>query len=657
MSLRRLASVVSLLLAGAIPAALAQAPGHPLDALTGTEYWSVFDVLKASGKLSATSRYASVNLAEPPKSDLLAWQAGQPFGRRALAVVRQEKDAFEALVDLRERRLVSWTKLEGVQPNVTAEEMKTIADAIKEQPDWQAAMKRRGLADFETVDCFAAVLGNFDTAPERGRRLVRVSCWDRHGAWGSQGRPIEGVVGLVDYDTRKLVQVVDTGEVPLPRDAGDYDENVVGRVREVPSPIGVSQPGGPAYRLDGWQVSWQNWRFHFRIDPRMGTVVSMVRYDDAGRQRSVLFQGALTEIFVPYTDPSEGWYFVNFLDVGEHYDGLATPLERGTDCPEHARFFDSVLSDDRGMPKRRPRAACLFEREPGDPAWRHLNGADQIESRTRRDLVLRMIATIGNYDYLVDWVFQQDGTIKVAAGATGQVNVKAVAAKTPAAASSEAGGKPRSDAFGRFISENLVAVNHDHFLSFRLDLDVDGPKNSFVIDRLKPQRLADGSPRRSTWTVQSDVVKTEQAGRLHMHMDKPTLWRVVNPAASGPLGYPTSFELKPGHSAISLFSPDDNPQLRGGFSQYCLWVTAYSDKERYAAGPYPTGARVAGGLPVWAAADRPVENTDIVVWYTMGMHHVPRAEDWPVMPTAWHEFELRPFDFFPRNPALDLPPR
>jgi Cu2+-containing amine oxidase len=25
------------------------------------------------------------------------------------------------------------------------------------------------------------------------------------------------------------------------------------------------------------------------------------------------------------------------------------------------------------------------------------------------------------------------------------------------------------------------------------------------------------------------------------------------------------------------------------------------------------------------------------------------------MPTAWHEFEIQPFDFFARNPALDLP--
>jgi primary-amine oxidase len=129
----------------------------------------------------------------------------------------------------------------------------------------------------------------------------------------------------------------------------------------------------------------------------------------------------------------------------------------------------------------------------------------------------------------------------------------------------------------------------------------------------------------------------------------------VNPGAKGPLGYPNSIQIKPGHSDESLLDQDDYPQKRAGFTNYALWITPYKADELYAAGDYPTQSRGSDGLPAWTRANRPIDNTDIVAWYSFGMHHVVRAEDWPVMPTVWHEFELRPFDFFARNPALDVP--
>jgi primary-amine oxidase len=95
--------------------------------------------------------------------------------------------------------------------------------------------------------------------------------------------------------------------------------------------------------------------------------------------------------------------------------------------------------------------------------------------------------------------------------------------------------------------------------------------------------------------------------------------------------------------------------MRAGFTDHQIWVTPYRDNERYAAGDYPTQSKPGEGLPAWTKADRPIENIDVVLWYTMGFHHVPHAEDWPVMTTIWHGFELRPVNFFARNPALDLP--
>ena len=106
---------------------------------------------------------------------------------------------------------------------------------------------------------------------------------------------------------------------------------------------------------------------------------------------------------------------------------------------------------------------------------------------------------------------------------------------------------------------------------------------------------------------------------------------------------------------MTLLTPDDYARRRAAFIDHHLWVTPYRYEERYAAGDYPTLSTAGQGLPAWTGANRRIEQTDVVLWHTIGMHHQVRAEDWPVMPVVLHSFELRPFDFFDRNPALDLP--
>ena len=207
-------------------------------------------------------------------------------------------------------------------------------------------------------------------------------------------------------------------------------------------------------------------------------------------------------------------------------------------------------------------------------------------------------------------------------------------------------------AYGRLVAEHTVAVNHDHFFSFRLDLDVDGQQNSFLIDRLKTQSVE--GPRKSVWVVDPTIAATEDQAKLRIDMEQPALWRIVNPNEKGPVGYPVSYQLQPKTNTVPLLSPHDFPQQRAGFTDFHLWVTPYQPRERYAAGLYPNQSKGGDGLPRWTSANRAIQNTDIVLWYTLGFHHVVRAEDWPVLPTTSHGFELRPFDFFPRNPTLDL---
>lgn len=152
-----------------------------------------------------------------------------------------------------------------------------------------------------------------------------------------------------------------------------------------------------------------------------------------------------------------------------------------------------------------------------------------------------------------------------------------------------------------------------------------------------------------------ECARREGDAKLTIDLRRPALWRVVSTARTNHVGYPTSYQLMPGKNTTTLLSEDDYLRRRAGFIDHHLWVTPYDPAELYAAGDYPTLSEPGHGLPAWTDASRAIENTDIVLWHTVGMHHMVRAEDWPVMPVLWHSFELRPFDFFNRNPAMDLP--
>jgi primary-amine oxidase len=638
------------------PAAASTAPGeaprHPLDPLSAAEIRATTEALAAARHTDSESRFPWITLVEPAKADVLAWSAGKPFARRALAVVKQGPRTFEGVVDVDAKKVVSWKEIEGVQPSILLEEFLAVTDIVKAAPAWQQAMRRRGYQSFDGIVCMPLSAGYYGVAEEDGRRLLRVPCFDGKGVKNYWGRPIEGVLALVDLNAKKVLKVIDGPVVPVPTAPADYDAESVGKLREAAAPIAAEMPRGTGYAITGQEVSWQSWHFHLRVDPRAGLVVSLVRYDDGGRLRSVLYEGHAAELFVPYMDPDVGWYFRTYMDMGEYGVGkLATSLVPGGDCPRYATFFGDVLADDRGAPVERPRIACLFERDAGDVAWRHYELLrDHTESRPARELVLRLVAAIGNYDYVFDWVFRQDGTIKIAVGATGIDEVKAVAARNAAEQ-----GKEPADATGRFIAEHTVAVNHDHFFCYRLDLDVDGVDNSFFADRIETVKGKAKSLRKSWWVVRPQLLEHESEAKLHISMEKPALWRTVNPKLRGPGGYPVGFELRPGHSAMSLLDAADFPARRAGFARYSLWVTSYAADERWAAGDYPNQAKGGAGLPQWTSHDRRIDDRDIVLWYTLGFHHVVRPEDWPVLPTSWHEFELRPVNFFPRSPALDLP--
>ncbi len=640
----------------------AQQVRHPLDPLTWEEHWVVLEVLRDAGRFNDSTRVALLTLEEPAKERVWAWAPGQVLPRQVRVVVKQQANAYEALVDIGAARIVGMTELRDAQPNWLDEEFAAVVDEVKKHPDFIAAMRTRGYTDLTFVDCGGGPPGYFGLREEEGRRVSYITCWDARRVRNVWPRNIEGVAAVVDVNAKEVLRIVDEGVVPVPSTSAEYHEASLGRLPEHAKPLAISQPLGPGFELNGHQVQWGAWSFHVRPDQRVGPVISTVRYRDGERDRPVLYSGSLSEIFVPYMDPSFAWYARNFLDAGEYVaGGLIKPLEPEVDCPSNAVYMPQLVVRDNGRPRIVERTICLFERVAGDMIWRHRD--EQVEGRAKRDLVVRAAAVLGNYDYVFDWVFQQDGAIRVTVGSTGINEVRMVRARNAllAANDGENGNGTHSataaDAYGRFVADHVVAVNHDHYFNFRLDLDVDGPTNTFVHDRLETVQLPADHPRRSVWVVNGATASRERDAMLDVDMHRPALWRVVNPAATNHVGYRTSYQLVPGMSVMTLLTADDYPRRRAGFIDHHLWVTPYRADELYAAGMYPTLSRPGEGLPKWTATNRAIENTDIVLWHTIGMHHVARAEDWPVMPVVWNTFELRPFDFFDGNPALRAPKR
>lgn len=627
---------------------------HPLDALEAPEIIAAAAILRSAGHVDDKTLIASLTLQPLLKADVLAWKAGDAIARRARAVLRRDAATFEAVVDLDLGKVLSHRQLPGAQPLVTFPEMLSAIELTTADSRVRAALQKRGITDFAQLFCAPRTAGNFGAEPEKTRRIVKVDCFDIRGVKSDVfANPIEGLITTVDLDSREVLDVSDAGMVPVPGGDSELDPASTG-VRPGVKPILQTAPEGGNITVAGSMVHWQNWSFHLRWEQHEGVVISLVSYRDGDRPRSVLYEGHLSEIFVPYQDPTAGWYYRNYMDAGDYGFGtMASPLVPGADCPANAIYQSPVMANAAGGADLLDRRICIFELAAGEPVWRHYDFITQaIESRPALELVVRYIATVGNYDYVLDWVFDQKGNITYRAGATGIDAVKGVKAQRL--------GDPTAvgdTAYGPLIAPGRAGINHDHFLSLRLDLDIDGTSNMFARNLLVPQRLPPEPHRRtSLWTTREDAPATDSEAKYRLSYERPAMWHVMNMTHKNATGYPSSYMIHPHGNALMLMDPADPAFARAQFAGYHLWVTPYAADERYAAGEFPNQSEPGQGLPAWTSHARNIRNQDIVLWYTMGFHHVPSSEDWPVYNLAWHAVTLKPYNFFDRNPALDSPP-
>jgi primary-amine oxidase len=628
------------------PSAATERVDHPLDPLTPAEIRAAAAIARRELVLPGTARFVAIRLLEPPKASVRGYEAGTPVERRAWIAVMDPEGAtlHDGVVHLGTGAVERWVERPGLQGPLLLDEYDRAADVIRNDPRWLAALHRRGIADPGQVRIDAWMIGNFGDPEEQGRRLCASLAYlvERPGDL-PYARPIEGLIAYVDLASMTVIRVVEADPVPVPADPGRYDAESTS-LREGPRPIEITQPDGPSFVCDGHEIRWQNWRFRWSFNAREGLVLHQIEWDDHGTVRPIVYRAALSEMVVPYGDPDPAHFWQGAFDLGDFGIGRGVnSLQLGCDCLGVIQYFDVVSHDDFGEPLVVEQGICLHE-EDFSILWKHWDFVeDHTEVRRQRRLVISVIGTNLNYDYGYYWYFYLDGSIEFEVKLTGIMQTKAVV---------DGSAGPHA----RLVAPGLAAIHHQHLFNARLDMEVDGPRNS--VHELDVVAAEDGpdNPYRAAIVTRTTPLRREADARRRADAAVGRTWVVTSADRRNAFGEPTAFQLVPQAGPTLLAAPDSSLGRRAEFARHHLWVTPFADDERHAGGEYPNQHPGGSGLPEWTAGNRSIEETDVVLWHTFGTSHVARPEDWPVMPVERTGFRLRPWGFFDRNPALDVPP-
>jgi primary-amine oxidase len=627
---------------------------HPLAPLNGEEIIAAREVVYASGLAAVPDellRFAYTGLCDPPKEMVRAVDAGEEVvvDRRLRLVLLQgpEADVVESIVSVTRREVDRWEVVRDVRPPLQMEESILVLAALHENPEWNAALDRRGVVDRSLVQIDPWPAGTFGLGHEEGRRITRCLAYLRESKDDNgYARPLEGLLAFVDMGRGEVLEVLDLGDVPLPPKHGSYYPEHNGPLRTDLKPLEIVQPEGPSFEVDGNLVRWQKWSLRIGMDPLEGLVLWRVGYEDGGRIRRIVYRASISEMVVPYGHPGPMHSWKSAFDAGEWGLGrMANSLTLGCDCLGEIRYFDDVFADERGKPRTRPNAICMHEEDYGI-LWKHVDMVSgRTEVRRSRRLVVSSVATVGNYEYGFYWYFYLDGTMQLEVKLTGIMSTMAVA-------DGDAGEH------ASMIAPGLAAPYHQHLFNVRLDMEVDGPDNAvYEVDAVRTG--APGSaenPWGNAFGTTARLLDRELAARREVDPARSRTWRVANRSCRNGVGEPTAYKLLPASTPTLLADPSSSVGRRATFASHNLWVTPFDAEERRAAGDYPNQHGGGAGLPTWTAEDRALVDTDIVLWHSFGVTHIPRPEDWPVMPVEYTGFTLIPVGFFDRNPALDVPP-
>ncbi|CAL0306792.1 unnamed protein product [Lupinus luteus] len=533
---------------------------------------------------------------------------------------------------------------------------------VKDFPPFREAMKKRGIEDMELVMVDAWCVGNYSEADAPSRRLAKPLIFCRAESdcpiENGYARPVEGIYVLVDMQNMVVSEFEDHKLVPLPPvdPLRNYTpgETRGGVDRSDVKPLQIIQPEGPSFRVNGHYIEWQKWNFRIGFTPREGLVIYSVAYVDGSRgRRPVAHRLSFVEMVVPYGDPNEPHYRKNAFDAGE--DGLgknAHSLKKGYDCLGDIKYFDAHFTNFTGGVETIENCVYLHEEDHGI-LWKHEDWRTGLaEVRRSRRLSASFMCTVANYEYGFFWHFYQDGRIEAEVKLTGILSLGALLP-----------GQFRK--YGTMIAPSLYAPVHQHFFVARMDMAVDSKPgealNQVVEINVKVEEPGENNVHNNAFYAEETLLRSELEAMRDCNPLTAQHWIVRNTRTGNRTGQLTGYKLVPGSNCLPLAGSKAKFLRRAAFLKHNLWVTSYSRDEMFPGGEFPNqNPRVSEGLATWVKQNRFLEESDIVLWpslsYVFGITHVPRLEDWPVMPVEHIGFMLVPHGFFNCSPAIDVPP-
>ncbi|MEM8694108.1 MAG: primary-amine oxidase [Pseudomonadota bacterium] len=615
---------------------------HPLSPLTADEILQAVGIVRNAIEDGADAKIEMVELAEPDKAVVRQHSPGDPIKREAWINIyhTNRPGVLRCRVSLSEDALVSQKHYPDASPMIAPVEFMEIENAVKADPRFIAACKRRGIDDLSlvTVDPWSA--GNFGIEEEQGRRISHVFCWVRNEENDHQyAHPIDGLNATADINTGEILDVRDEGDIPIPRGEWNYDRRYQKVVREDLRPIDVVQPEGVSFTLEGHRLKWHDWELQIGFNAREGLTL----HDISIGGRPILYRASIAEMMVPYGSPDGRHPRKNVFDVGEYGIGrLVNSLELGCDCLGAIQYLDASLNGRDGEVETIKNAICLHEEDMGI-MWKHYDfRLDTTEVRRARRMVISTIATVGNYEYGYYWYLHMDGMIEFEIKATGVINTTACMPGQPGP-------------YGVEVVPGVLGQIHQHTFCARLDMAVDGDANTAVECNTEAEPMGRDNPYGNAYRMIETPLTNELAAARKADQGTHRYWKFKSANKTGLTGQPTAYKLIPTSVVTPYISPEGPSGRRAGYTFKDLWVTAFDPDQRFPAGEFVNGCDGSDGINAYVAGDRDLVGKDLVAWHTFGLHHIPRPEDFPVQPCITCGFKLMPVGFFDDSNVRDLP--